>query len=61
MNSYIRSNAREECDEKGDIYQFHEGFDHIDVGHCFTGAHTAVVKSESDPGEEYVQKRQRYW
>ena len=39
----------------------YDTFDDVDVGHCFTGLHTAVVESESDSDEECVLKRQKYW
>ena len=51
------------CDKCGEEWKssYYDTFDDVDVGHCFTGPHTAVVESESDSGGEYVQKRQRYW
>ena len=39
---------------------YYDTCDDVDVGHYFTGPHTAVVESESDPDEECVLKRQRY-
>ena len=51
------------CDECGEEWEssYYDTFDDVDVGHCFTGPHTAVVKSESDSDEECVLKRQKYW
>ena len=51
------------CDECGKEWEnsYYDTFDDVDVGHCFTGLHTAVVDSESDSDEVYIQKRQRYW
>ena len=50
------------CDECGEEWEssYYDTFDHVDVGHCFTERHTAVVESESDSDEECVLKRQRY-
>ena len=51
------------CDECGEEWQSsdYDTFDDVDVGDCFTGPHTTVVESDSDPDEEYALKRQRYW
>ena len=51
------------CDECGEEWEnsYYDMFDDVDVGHCFTGPYTAVVKPESDSDEVYVQKRQQYW
>ena len=51
------------CDECGEEWEssYYDTCDDVDVGHCFTGPHTAVVESESDSDEECVLKRQRYW
>ena len=45
----------------GRAVSYYDTCDDVDVGHCFTGPHTAVVESESDSDEECVLKRQRYW